>query len=130
VKVRRFDPKTGELLMPWTSYPSQAAAVRACGVAGVTIRDLLRGRKTHHAGMEVRRCDPVDAEDADEASVLAPSPPYFPGMVTKPVVSEGRKSGGGGCGRGDAPKWLGISSSERQHAGGVESQAVEVNPQR
>jgi len=116
--------------MNWTRHPSKAAAGRAVGLAGATIGALVNGRKLHHAGVEARRCDStdddnVDAEDADEARA-PPSPPFFSAMVTKPVVLEGMKSGGGGSGNrspSNVPQWL---ESNIRTTAGSQSQAVEV----
>ena len=123
VEVRRFDLQTGALRIPWTCYPSFAAAGRALGLAGATIGALVKGKKKHHAGVEARRCDSIDddASEADDAS-----PPFCSAMVTKSVVSDGMTSGGGGSGdrlSGGVPEWLGTNV---RTTGGSQSLAVEV----
>jgi hypothetical protein len=69
--VRRFDTKTGASLLPWTRYPSRAAAARAFDLSSSMVGDLLRGRKPHHAGVEVRRCEEVGDGHDDGAIASA-----------------------------------------------------------
>ena len=86
LEVRRVDVETGELLMPWTTFPSQTAAARALKAQGLTdptISRLTRGLEPHWNGFEARRCGARDggaaADDADdEAGARAhPSPPHL-----------------------------------------------------
>ena len=86
LEVRRVDVVTGELLMPWTTFPSQCAAARALKAQGLTdptISRLTRGLEPHWNGFEARRCGARDigaaADDADdEAGARAhPSPPHL-----------------------------------------------------
>jgi hypothetical protein len=58
--------------MNWTRYPSKAAAGRDLGMAGATIGDLARSRKTNHAGYQARN-DDDDGDDSNEASFCASS---------------------------------------------------------
>ena len=57
LEVRRVDVETGELLMPWTTFPSQTAAARALKAQGLTdptISRLTRGLEPHWNGFESR----------------------------------------------------------------------------
>ena len=61
VEVRRFDLRTGALVVPWTRHASQSAAARELsqrhGLSDCIISKLVRGAKPHHNGFEARRCD-------------------------------------------------------------------------
>ena len=58
LEVRRVDVVTGELRMPWTTFPSQSAAARALKAKGAdsTISKLVRGLEPHWNGFEARLC--------------------------------------------------------------------------
>ena len=73
LEVRRVDVETGELLMPWTTFPSQSAAAQTFtshGLHGMAISRLVRGLEPHWNGFEARRCGDRDgdaaADDTDD----------------------------------------------------------------
>ena len=112
VEVRRFDPRTGALVRPWTRYASQTAAagaLRKYGLNDTVISKLVRGAQPHHDGFEARRCGGQHEEGGEEKEednadqkpgVRDVSPPFFEAMVTKPVTvgwrvsSEAGRDGG------------------------------------
>ena len=101
VEVRRFDLRTGALVMPWTRYASQSAAARELsqrhGLSNGIISKLVRGAKPHHNGFEARRCEEGQRDDDDDDEACA-QPPFFAAMETKSVIGGGRSS--------KLPKWF------------------------
>ena len=89
---------TGEVLMPWTTFPSQTIAARTFTSQGLhpsSISQLVNGIKPQHNGFEARLCgdrDGVDdGDDGGAGSRRHPSPPFYSAMVTKPVFAPQRR---------------------------------------
>ena len=128
VELRRFEPQTGVLVMPWTRYPSLSAATRECeqyhGLNVAALQRLVRGVKQHYNGFEARRyCSrrqrDEEEEDDDDGVKVCTRPPYFAALVTKPVIVPSgppkppiwfmqQHSGGGG---GATPPSLGVAEA-------------------
>ena len=77
---------TGEVLLPWTTFPSQRIAARTFTSQGLNlsaISQLARGIKPHWNGFEARLCgdrdDGAAADDADDevGARAHPSPPHL-----------------------------------------------------